>query len=136
MSEESTTPDLVELTQRMFEAANRRDFDAALEFYAPQAYWRGTVDDAEGVPAIRDLWVGYYSAFEELRVILDDVADLGNGVIFVASRHTGRLVGGASLVEGRAFVYEFTDGRVVRASDYVDIDEARAAAERLAEERG
>jgi ketosteroid isomerase-like protein len=136
MSEESTTPDLVELTRHMFEAANRRDFDAALEFYAPQAYWRGTVDDAEGIPAIRDLWAGYFSAFEELQVILDDVADFGNGVIFVASRHAGRLVGGASLVEGRAFVYEFTDGRVVRASDYSDIDEARAAAERLAESRG
>jgi ketosteroid isomerase-like protein len=136
MSEESTTPDLAELTRHMFEAANRRDFDAALEFYAPQAHWRGTVDDAVGVPAIRDLWVGYFSAFEELQVILDDVADFGNGVIFVASHHAGRLVGGASLVEGRAFVYEFTDGRVVRASDYVDIGEARAAAERLAEERG
>jgi ketosteroid isomerase-like protein len=135
MSKESTTPDLVELTRHLFEAANRRDFDAALEFYAPKARWRGTVDDAEGIPAIRDLWVSYYGAFEELRVILDDVAHLGNGVILVASRHVGRLAGGATLAEERAFVFEFMDGRVVKASDYASLAEARAAAERLAAER-
>jgi hypothetical protein len=33
-------------------------------------------------------------------------------------------------------VNEFVDGRVVRVTDYTDIDQARAAAERLAEERG
>jgi ketosteroid isomerase-like protein len=48
----------------------------------------------------------------------------------------GRLVGGAALAERRAFVYEFVDGRVVRATDYTDVNEARGAAERLAEERG
>jgi len=120
----------------MFEAANRRDFDAALEFYAPNAHWRGTVDDADGIPAIRDLWVSYYGAFEELQVVLDDVADLGSGVILVDSRHVGRLAGGATLAEERAFVWEFVDGRVVKASDYVSLAEARADAERLAAERG
>jgi hypothetical protein len=33
-------------------------------------------------------------------------------------------------------VYEFVDGLIVRATPYTDIDVARAAAERLAEERG
>jgi len=136
MSEESTTSDLVELTRYMFGAANRRDFDAALELYAPDAQWRGTVDDAEGISAIRDLWASYYGAFEELQVILDDVAHLGNGVVLVDSRHSGRLVGGATLAEERAFVYEFVDGRIVKATDYVRLAEARADAERLADERG
>ena len=136
MPEESTTPDVVELTRYMFEAVNRRDFDAALALYVPHAYWRGTVDDAEGLAAIRDLWVGYFSAFEELHVILDDVADIGNGVILVDSRHVGRLAGGATLAEERAFVWEFVDGRVVKTTDYVSLADARAAAERLAEERG
>jgi ketosteroid isomerase-like protein len=136
MSEEPTTRDLVELTRFMFEAANRRDFDAALEFYVPNAFWRGTVDDAEGVAAIRDLWVGYFGAFEELQVVLEDVVDVGNGVILVASRHEGRLVGGAALAERRSFVYEFVDRRVVRVRDYVDVEEARADAERLAESKG
>ena len=136
MPQEATSPDLVELTRRLFEAANRQDFDAALEFYVPHALWRGTVDDAEGVAAIRDLWVSYFSAFEELRVILDDVVDFGDGIILVDSRHVGRLLGGAALTERRAFVFEFVDGRVVKATDYVDFDDARADAERLAAERG
>ena len=135
MPEKSTTPDLAGLTRHIIEAANRRDFDAALELYAPNAYWRGTVDDAAGVPAIRDLWASYYGAFEELQVIVDDVAHLGNGVVLVASRHVGRLVGGARLSEERAFVYQFIDSRVVKASDYVSLDDARTAAERLAEDR-
>ena len=136
MAKESTTPHLVELVRFTFEAANRRDFDAILDFYAPEAIWLGTVDDAEGVAAIRDLWVSYYSAFEELRLIVDDVVDFGNGVVLAPHRHVGRLVGGAALSERRVFVYKFVDGRVVQARDFADIDEARAAAERLAEERG
>jgi hypothetical protein len=133
--EESTTSDLVELTRRIIEAANRQDFDAALEFYVPHAYWRGTVDDADGVAAIRDLWVSYFGAFEELQVILDEVVDFGNGVVLANNRHVGRLIGGAALAERRAFVYEFVNGRVVKTTDYVDFDNACAAAERLAEER-
>jgi hypothetical protein len=35
-----------------------------------------------------------------------------------------------------AFVWEFRDGLIVRTTPYPDIDEARAAAERLAAERG
>jgi hypothetical protein len=34
MSKESTTPDVVELTRRSLEAANRRDVDAILSFFA------------------------------------------------------------------------------------------------------
>ena len=37
MSEESTTPDLVELARHPFEAANRSDLDAVMSFYAPDA---------------------------------------------------------------------------------------------------
>jgi len=35
MREESTTPDLVERQKRLTEAANRRDLDALMAFYAP-----------------------------------------------------------------------------------------------------
>jgi len=35
MSEESTTPDLAELTRRAMEASNRHDLDTVMQFYAP-----------------------------------------------------------------------------------------------------
>jgi len=43
MAKESTTPDLVELVRFTFEAANRRDFDAILDVYAPEAIWLGQI---------------------------------------------------------------------------------------------
>jgi ketosteroid isomerase-like protein len=66
MSEESTTPDLVELVNRWGEAANRRDFDAAESFYAPDAVLRGAelVGTFEGAAAIRGLFDEMASAYE------------------------------------------------------------------------
>jgi ketosteroid isomerase-like protein len=54
MSEESTTPDLVERVQRIVAAMNARDFDAAMSFYAPDAVL--DAEDAgihEGRPSTR-----------------------------------------------------------------------------------
>jgi ketosteroid isomerase-like protein len=39
MPDESTTPDLVELVHRAFEAGGRRDIGALMSFYAPDAVW-------------------------------------------------------------------------------------------------
>ena len=39
MPEESTTPDLVEVVTGLFEAADRRDWDAMIGPYAPDAIW-------------------------------------------------------------------------------------------------
>src|SRR5690242_19280992 len=41
--EESTTPDLVELTRLAFEAENQRDIDAVMSFFAPDAVYEGRV---------------------------------------------------------------------------------------------
>ena len=58
MQEEFTTPDLVGLVRGLFNAANRRDFDAALSFFAPDAVWEtfGLGTTFEGVAAIRGFW--------------------------------------------------------------------------------
>jgi len=41
MSQESTTPDLVELTRGAFEAGTRHDLDAALSFYVSRTGFHG-----------------------------------------------------------------------------------------------
>jgi hypothetical protein len=62
---------------------------------------------------------------------------MGGGIIFVVIHHTGRLRGGAGHVQQRfAWVIASEDGLVVRVFAGKDIDEGRAAAERLAQERG
>jgi len=59
MSEESTTPDLVELVRRSVEAAGKRDLDAHMAFYAPDAVWDASpmgIGTFEGQAAMRGFW--------------------------------------------------------------------------------
>ncbi len=68
---------------------------------------------------------------------VEELCDLGHGVVFFAVRQGGRLVGSSARVELRyAGFTEWLNGTVVRVTNYTGIDEGRAAAERLAEERG
>jgi ketosteroid isomerase-like protein len=139
MSEESTTPDLVELTRRFFEAANRRDFDAVLSIFAADALWEtpplGT--SFEGVAAIRGFFEDWTTAYDEHEFEPEEILDLGHGVVFAVARQDARPVGSTGCVQTRAvFISEWVERMIVRVTVYYDIDEARAAAERLAEERG
>jgi ketosteroid isomerase-like protein len=136
MSEESTTPDLVELVGRAFEAANRRDLDAVMSSFAEDATFdgRGVPDHYEGRAAIRDTFGDWFGAYEELEFGLEEVRDLGNGVVFAVVVQNGRLVGSAGHLrqrEGWVFVWV---GDLIARLATSDVDEARAAAERLAEE--
>ena len=67
----------------------------------------------------------------------EETLDLGNGVGFRVLFQKGRPVGSGGELELRyAAVSVWDDGRVVRMTNYGDIPEARAAAERLAENGG
>jgi ketosteroid isomerase-like protein len=58
------------------------------------------------------------------------------GVTFSVSVLRGRPHGASTFVERRVgVVWSWTDGRITRATNYNDIDEARSAAEQLAEDR-
>jgi ketosteroid isomerase-like protein len=139
MSEESTTPDLVELTRRQFEAVNRRDLDAVMSLCPPDgvydtAHGLGTF---EGPVAIRGFLEEWWGAFEELRFELEEVMDLGNGVVFAVVCQDARPAGSAGYVRAReAYVFEWVEGMCARVMTYGAIDEGRAAAQRLAESRG
>ena len=140
MSGESTTPDLVELAQRLADGTNARDIDALMSLYAHDAVFDMSpvgMGAFEGHGAIRGLyedWLGSYEAFE---LEFEQVRDLGQGVAFSVVLQRGRLPGSASWIEVRyAVVATWADGLIERGVGYSDIDEARAAAERLAESRG
>jgi ketosteroid isomerase-like protein len=139
MPEKPTTPYLVELAREAFEAADRRDFDVFMSIYAPDAVLEsiGMGASFEGVAAIRGFFEDFTSAYEEYGVEPEEIRDLGNGVVFSVIVQQGRLVGSSAQVQMRfASVGVFADGVLVRNTLYTDITEARAAAERLAEERG
>jgi ketosteroid isomerase-like protein len=140
MPEESTTPDLVELGRRSIEAGNSGNIDAMLGFFAPDAVWdlspvgMGTFEGHDAIRGFVEDWLG---AYEELDMKAEEIHDLGNGVAWAVIALNGRPVGSSGYVQLRyAAVTIWTDGLGERTTNYLDIDEARAAAERLADERG
>ena len=138
MPERSTTPDPIELSRRFLEAASCLDFDAMVSFYAPDAVWEGRASGMtfEGRTAIRGFWEDWFASYEELRLEQEEDLDLGNGVVFAVIMQMARLVGSSGYVRYRhALVAIWVEGLIVRVTMYSDIDEARVAAERLAEER-
>jgi ketosteroid isomerase-like protein len=139
MSEESTTPDLVELVRRQWEAVNRQDLDALVSLCPPDGIYDPSPNGLgvfEGPAAIRGFLEDWWGAFEELRFELEEVLDLGNGVVFAVVLQAARPAGSTGFVRAReAYVYEWVDGLIARVTIYLDIDEARAVAERFAEER-
>jgi uncharacterized protein (TIGR02246 family) len=138
MSEEPTTPDLVELLGRAFEALNRGDLDAVASSFAEDATFDGRALGVrcEGRAAIRSFIEEWLGTYEELEYGLEEVRDLGNGVMFAVVVQKGRLVGSTGHLRQReGWVFVWVRGLVVRLTVYV-VDEGRAAAECLARERG
>jgi ketosteroid isomerase-like protein len=91
----------------------------------------------------RDAAIGmlkdWASSFEDLTIESDEILDLGHGVVLILYHQEGRPIGASNYVRVRsAVVTLWVDGVIVRSTFYPDteIDEARAAAERLAQERG
>jgi len=140
MAKEAATSDLIELTRGVFASGSRKDFDAMLDIHAAAAVW--DLSDAglgsfEGVEAIRSFLKDWFGAFEDYQADVEEAVDLGDGVIFVVVNATGRPVGmDASVEQRRGWAVVWRNGKVMRAASYLDLDQARAAAERLGKERG
>jgi ketosteroid isomerase-like protein len=139
MPEESTTPDLMELQKRLTDAANRRDLDAMMAFYAPVGVYDMSpvgMGVFEGQAAARGFIEDWWGSYAESEFEAEETLDLGSGVGFRVIIQKGRPVGSSGEVELRyAAVSVWEDGKIVRMTNYNDIDAARAIAVRLAEER-
>jgi hypothetical protein len=140
MPEEPTTLDLVELMRLSVKAGSRRDLELSSSFLAADAVWDMSplgMGSHPGRGAIREFWCDWWDAYEEYSLEEEAIIGLGNGVTFAVLIQKGRPVGSVGRVELRyAAVGTWADGLLVRITNYTQIDEARAAAERLAQERG
>ena len=135
MSKESTTPDLVELVRMQVEALDRGDLDGVMSSVAEDAVLDGRTDTIEGRAAIRGFLDEWFGAYEELDFELEEITQLGGGVVCAAVIQIGRLVGSDGHIRQReGWVYVCVGGLIARLTTS-EVDEARAAAERLAEER-
>jgi SnoaL-like protein len=109
-----------------------------MSYFAPDAVWEvvalGTRLDGAG--AIRGVLEDWRASYEQFEIELEEIRDLGNGVGLTVMAQAGRLAGGTGRVRYRfAQVTTWAEGVAIRVSGSPDIDDARAAAERLAEER-
>jgi hypothetical protein len=136
MTEESTAPELEQLSRRLVDACNRRDFDAAAAIFSTGAVWDRGLEVFEGREAIRvalEDWIGVYADFEQ---VVQEFRELGGGVGFGVFLQRGRLQGSGGFLELRyANVAAWTNGLIERMTSYAEIDDGRAAGERLAQER-
>lgn len=139
MSEESTTRDLVERVREVYGALSSGDFDTLASFCAPDAVYESTAMGAtfEGVAAMREFAEDMQAAHEGFDVQIEENLDLGSGIGLAVINQTGRPVGSSYEARMRyAAVTEWDGDRLVRLTANTDIDAARAAAERLAQEQG
>jgi hypothetical protein len=79
-------------------------------------------------------WLG---SFAEVRYEVEEFVVLDDGVVLAVVKQEGRPVGVDGQVDQREgwVICWSADGLLVRLSTHADIDEARAAAKRLAESR-
>jgi ketosteroid isomerase-like protein len=145
MPEEPATPDPLETLRGGIDAFNRRDLDSFLAVWAPDAVWEFSqirmgvfeMSPPTSRGAIRKVVEEYTGAFDDFQTTIEEAHAIGGGVTFAVMVERARPHGSSSVLERRyGFVATWRDGRIARAKNYLDIDEARAAAEQLAEELG
>jgi hypothetical protein len=91
----------------------------------------------EGRAAITGGFEDWRSSYAEDVVTVEESRDLGHGVMLTVYREEARLVGSEGRVQQRVgWIAVIVEGLIAQTWYYRDIDEARAAAERLARERG
>jgi ketosteroid isomerase-like protein len=142
MAEESTTPDLVDLMHRGYEALSAGDLDEALLFLTHDAVvdmTRTVGVVVHGPDALRTFQEDWLAGYDEVAYTIEEIIDAGNGVALVRVLQTAQpraTAGRVTQREPNVLITE--DSRVIRMIIYPEseLDVARADAERLAKERG
>jgi ketosteroid isomerase-like protein len=133
MSEQQYPEGAAELTRRSFASAGAGDFDAMMTFIGPDSVWDvspwglGTYTGAAAIRAFFGDWIG---AFDEFSVEIEQLIDLGNGVIVAIatqSARSSRMQGYMRLHQASVFVWR--NGLAAHVVHYRDVDSALAAAE-------
>jgi hypothetical protein len=116
--------------------------DETMRFFGPSSVYDLSVMGVgifEGAAAIRGLLEDWGSSFDEEQDEAEEITQFGNGVVLAVIRgraHPAGSAAGVRVTAHRNAVAVWTDDLIERVTIYRDRDEARAAAERLAKERG
>ena len=118
------------------EAFNRRDREAFLGAFDPDAEWHVTglvVDQKTFYRGPEEIW-SYVTVldeqFEELQADFEEFFDAGDKVVVVGRVHGRGRTSNAPVDLRWAIVVTFREGRIVRLDNYAEKDEALEAAGR------
>jgi len=139
MSKSAERQGPVELTRNSIASGNGGDYEAMMAFFGPES----TVDMRgvglgiyAGLPAIRRFFEEWIGSSDLIEFGLEEVQDLGNGVVFASVRQNARPTGAKEFLRLRyAAVYLWVGGVCMLITHYRDFEEARGAAEALAGSR-
>ena len=127
------------MTRRAFSAANERDYVTLLKFFGTDSTWdvsRWGLGAHTGQVAIGEFFGDWMGGFDRYAVAVEEIRDLGSGVVYVVAVQTALTRGGALLHLRYAPVFTWSGTIAMCVTHYRDVAEALTAAERLAEERG
>jgi ketosteroid isomerase-like protein len=111
----------VEAARRANAALNRGDFDGLLEVFAPDAVLEDLQNApdqpvrAEGIEEIRANLTLWAAAFDGLHSDIEEYIETPNGVLCAAHWEGQGKASGISIDTHQFDLYEFREGRVVRA---------------------
>jgi hypothetical protein len=127
----------LELTRRSFIAAGSGDYDLMMSFYGRDAVFDMAawgLGIHSGQARIRSFFEQWIGAFAEFDMDLEEARDLGGGVVFAVALQSTRDVSRRSPLQLRhAAIIVWEDGVAIRVTNYRDIEQARALAEKIAE---
>src|SRR5215211_3431475 len=103
--------------ERADAALNRSDFDAVLEFFAPDAELRDLANAPDqaavvrGVDSIREAWELWTTAFDEFNAEIEELIEAGDAGIETVHWQGRGKASGMSIDVRQFDVYEFRDGK-------------------------
>ncbi len=139
MSGELTAAGPLDGTRQLHRLLNSRDLNAVTDLFAPGSIWdasRWGLGSHEAPASLRRFLQDWIGSFDVYELALEEIQDLGNGIVFAVFFHAADLQGGGGSLRVRSWaVLDWRAGHLVGLTSYRDVDEARAAGERLAHER-
>jgi ketosteroid isomerase-like protein len=124
----------VEIVRRAFDAFRRGELAESLEGLSPDFEFHpsGRFMDTEsvycGLEGMRIFWRTFRDAWEDIRIEIDRIEDLGDRVLTLGTFH-GRTGGSSAEVSAESgWLHTFEDGLVIRMRSFATWDEALEAA--------
>ncbi len=130
------TPDPLELTRRTYALLNDHEFDAVVAMFAPAGVWDVSdwgLGTHQGTRSISGFLKGWFGSMDDYRVEVQEMSDLGAGVISVVVVQMARPAGSRGTLRVQsAPVFEWRDGLIEQVTLYRAVADGREAAAALA----